>query len=880
MGLGTKNINNNNIFNDQYAGHDIHNIDNSLYVENKFYITMLKDEEREFVVTHNANIKPVSYFIGREVELKELRQRIEEKRKSVLVSGMGGIGKTHICRKLFEECVEKHSHNENVPFHHIGYVEYSGDMNNDLLNCLKYKQQEDPKLNQEAAWRELAHLASNGKLLLFVDNVNRPMREDPGLERLKSIPGAIVLTFRRTAFSKEFEPYMIGFLNTEQCREIYEKIRFKSSGRKIKDEELSDLEYIIEKLAARHTITIEFLASLARTKLWSVERLKKELEQNGFKLEYKNEEDELVNIQESYETLYKLSELTEAEQNILEAFSIFPYIPLSAEICNQWLLVDAGVSEDGDILIGLYQKGWLQFNWEQESYAMHPVFAQFIYEKCKPKMEKHAGLITACENYLEIPDSGAPLECQKFIPFGENIVGKIDIGQFLEPVGLESRLATLYLYIAEYKKAEKIFKSLRDVEKNNLDVAVIHNNLAMVYMGQGEYKKAEESFERSLQIWESVLGENNSNTAIGYNNLALVYVKQGEYGKAEELFKKSMYLKESILGKNHLDTANSYNNLAQVYTHCGEYEKSRELQDKSLQIWKSVLGENHPTTAKGYNNLAVLYEKQGEYGKAEELFKKSLYIRESVLGKNHPDTAMGYNNLANLYRTQGEYEKAEEMLEKSLFICKSMLGENHPDIALNYNNFAVLYEKQGEYGKAEELFKKSLYIRESVLGKNHPDTAIGYNNLADLYKEQGEYGKAEKLFEKSLLICKSVLGDNHPLTAKVYNNFAMVYAKQGEYRKAEELYEKSIRIRVSILGESHPDTATSYNDLAMMYQEQGEYIIAFDYYLKAYKVYVSKLGLSHPDSQTIRNNINLLYTKWDTKSDFDQWLQEKMQEGE
>ena len=97
-------------------------------------IIMFQDKEREFVVTHNANIKPVSYFTGRETELKDLRQRIEEGRKSVLVSGMGGIGKTHICRKLFEEYINKHASGENIPFCHIGYIEYSGDMGSSLQN--------------------------------------------------------------------------------------------------------------------------------------------------------------------------------------------------------------------------------------------------------------------------------------------------------------------------------------------------------------------------------------------------------------------------------------------------------------------------------------------------------------------------------------------------------------------------------------------------------------------------------------------------------------------------------------------------------------------------------------------------------------------------
>lgn len=204
---------------------------------NNNYYSMYKESEREFVVTHNANIKPTTYFTGRETELQELRQRIEEGRKSVLVSGMGGIGKTHICRKLFEEYSTRNGKGKNVPFKHIGYIEYDGDMNSSLQNCLKFRKQAQQEDNQEAAWKELEYLASGGKLLLFVDNVNVSIGEDPNLKRLMSIPGAVILTSRRRVFSKEFEPYRIGFLSTGKCREIYERIRYEGGKKRVSEEE-------------------------------------------------------------------------------------------------------------------------------------------------------------------------------------------------------------------------------------------------------------------------------------------------------------------------------------------------------------------------------------------------------------------------------------------------------------------------------------------------------------------------------------------------------------------------------------------------------------------------------------------------------------------
>lgn len=657
------NKNKNCVFNGPYAGRDL-------------YITMYQDNEREFVVTHNADIKPVTYFTGREKELDDLRQRIEEGRKSVLVSGMGGIGKTHICRKLFEEYLNKHAEDEGGSFRHIGYIEYNGDMGSSLISCLKFKQQESPGQNQEAVWRELEYLASDGKLLLFVDNVDKPLSSDTGLQRLKSIPGAIVLTSRQVSFGDEFEPYRIGFLGMEQCKEIYEKIRFRDSGKKVKPEEVSDLEYIIESLAGMHTITVELLAHLARTKPWSVKRLREELESKKFRLQF-HKDGKLVNIQESYEVLYDLSELMETEQNILEAFSVFPYIPLDAETCSQWLLSDAGVSEDEDILMGLYQKGWLQFDMEQESYGLHPVFAQFIYEKCKPTAEKHLGLIEACQKCLEIPESGSAIECQKFIPFAESIL-------------------------------EKVLMS------NDMKKAIFIDVLAMLLQYITEDKRSEKWFNKSLEIYENVYGENHPETARSYNNLACQYLYHREYDKAEKLFKKSLKIIEDFFGENHLNAAGIYNNLAWIYNDQGEHDKAEKLFERSLKIIEDFIGENHNTIdiARNYNNLGYVYKTQGTFEIAEEMYKKSLNIRKSVLGEDHPNTSTCYNNLAVLYDLKGEYTKALSYFYKVYKSLVSTKGLKYPKTQVIYKSMEITYFEWKPEGNFEQWLDEKMKEEE------------------------------------------------------------------------------------------------------------------------------------------------------------------------
>lgn len=829
---------------------------------NNNYYSMYKESEREFVVTHNANIKPTTYFTGRETELQELRQRIEEGRKSVLVSGMGGIGKTHICRKLFEEYSTRNGKGKNVPFKHIGYIEYDGDMNSSLQNCLKFRKQAQQEDNQEAAWKELEYLASGGKLLLFVDNVNVSIGEDPNLKRLMSIPGAVILTSRRRVFSKEFEPYRIGFLSTGKCREIYERIRYEGGKKRVSEEEVPHLEYIIDTLVARHTITIEFLAHLAWTKNWTVQDLWVALDKNKFQLEYKDEEDKLVNIQKEYEKLYDLSELSGEEQNILEAFSVFPYIPLAAETCNEWLLADAGVNKDDDILMGLYRKGWLQFDMEQGGYSMHPVFAQFIYEKCKPSQDNHHGLIKACQRYLEILESGSVLECQKYIPFAENIIEKVEMREDMSRAAFIDILVKLLKYRAEYEKAEKWYKKFLDIYvmvygEDHPYTVDSYMNLAEIYMCIGEYEKMQELCDKCINISLTMFGVELEKNGIEYKK-----------GDKFDIVYKNMQLSEKTEGQGY----SSFGVLmARIYEKNGEYDKAEELYEKKLLIDRKVYGEEHQTTAESYDRLAEFFEKRKEYDKAKDLYKKSILIRKSILGENHLEVGKGYENLARINKQSGEYKDAIEMIERALRINKIRLGEDHPSIADNYDTLAELYQTQEEYGRAKDLYEKCIHIREKK-GYQENFTIIIYLKLSDLYIMQGDYEKAEKILKKVLRIKKESQGQCPLKIERIQLSFKHIFEK----KEFDDSGRKILQDMESELGENHLYVADFCKKNAHMYEQYKNESSTLFFYIKLYKIYIVQFGYNHLNTQTVYGKMKEVYEKWNPEGNYEQWLEERM----
>ncbi len=810
-------------------------------------------------LTPTADAKPVWYFTGRETELDSLCKGIDRGEKAVLVSGMGGIGKTQICRTLYQEYLTGEG---KGLFSHIGYFTYDTDLGTTLVNGMGIRISSDEEENREAAWGKLYDVSRTGRLLLFVDNFNNSLKEDPEMKRLCKLQGALVVSSRRKSLGDFLKPYPIGFLSMEECRGIYEKIQ-KEGGRIVREEETGSLCYIIEKLAGFHTITVEFLSFLARTKHWDADRLRQELEQKGFHLQF-HKDGEIINIQESYEALYDLSELSEGEKNILEAFSAFPYLPLDFETLNRWLLKDAGASEEDDIIEGLYQKGWLQFFGEQDSYAMHPVFAKFIYDKCKPAAEEHMGMIEACEDDIRIPEDGCALECQRYLPFALELINKIRIDESEIWRKFSADIAWLLSYTGKYKSAERIYKEIKrnceeELGERHPYTADSYHNLGYVYYREGKYEEAEELYRKTLRIIEEILGERHPYTAVSYNNLAGVYDSQGRYEEAEELYRKALKIREEIQGERHPDTAVSYNNLAGVYARQGKYEEAEELYRKALKIREEILGERHPDTADSYHNLAYVYARQGRYEEAEELYRKALKIREEILGERHPNTAVSYHNLAGVYDREGRYEEAEELYRKALKIREEILGERHPDTADSYNNLAGVYARQGRYEEAEELYRKALKIREEIQGERHPDTAVSYHNLAYVYDSQGKYEEAEELYRKALKIREEILGERHPDTAGNYNNLAGVYDSQGKYEEAEELYRKALKIREEILGERHPDISVSYNNLAYVYASQGKYKEAEELYIKALKISEDMLGENHPTTAIFTKNLASLY---------------------
>ena len=235
----------------------------------------------------------------------------------------------------------------------------------------------------------------------------------------------------------------------------------------------------------------------------------------------------------------------------------------------------------------------------------------------------------------------------------------------VKKVVLLNEMGITYKWQKNYPKAIEILEKALKIEPDNVKVL---NELAIVYKEQKNYAKAIEMLEKALK--------GNPNEVKCLNELAIVYKVQKKYLKAIEVLEKALAI--------NTKDVKTLNELAIVYKEQGNYPKAIEVLEKALVI--------NTKDVKTLNELAIVYKEQKNYLKAIEVFEKAC-----ALGNIH-----SFNELAIVYKEQKNYLKAIEVLEKALKI--------EPDNVKVLNELAIVYKEQGNYPKAIKVLEIAIKI--------------------------------------------------------------------------------------------------------------------------------------------------------------------------
>ncbi len=624
---------------DQFKNHI--NTDLCLYLKENYSLSVLPSS-KFLTAPPTKNVE----LLGREVELEDMAQWLERSHLVLLVNGLGGIGKTELCKCYFWDNANNYDY--------LAWVDVVGSIRDSFVNAFKVEavgccaeDTVDERFDKITVVLE----GLDTRCLLVVDNIEN--ENDADLERLRALPVKVIANSRLNIAG--FRTHTLDFLSPDQCKRLF----YTYYHGKRDNDANSYVEKIVER-CGRHTLSVELLAKTAKNAAISVKDLYETLEQKGFNLNdvigdevhtFCHNEKKRKRFFEHLLTIFDLSGVTEEERSILANLCVLPPVFIPMADLKEWLGL-----ENNRAINSLVTKGWLRKEGQGFGVFMHQVIQEVVRYKTAPDAALCKTLIDSLTTNLYLKPGENPLDKKKYIDFAE----------------------TLLHYLVEKEKL----------------LANLANNLSAIYQYMGSLKKALEFQSKVLKIFEQEPDKNHPALATSYSNFSLIYKDLGQPEKALKFQLKALKIRKQALNKNHPDLAGSYHNLADIYQDLGKIEKALEFQLKALGIREQMLDRNHPDLATSYNNLSLIYQDLGQPEKALEFQLKALGIREQVLDKNHPALATSYNNLALIYHDLKDYKSAAAYSEKAVAILQHLFPNGHPNLEKAKSNLEGIEERK------------------------------------------------------------------------------------------------------------------------------------------------------------------------------------------
>ncbi|KIM26166.1 hypothetical protein M408DRAFT_197100 [Serendipita vermifera MAFF 305830] len=286
--------------------------------------------------------------------------------------------------------------------------------------------------------------------------------------------------------------------------------------------------------------------------------------------------------------------------------------------------------------------------------------------------------------------------------------------------------------------------------------------------------------------------------------LASTYRELGNFTEAEKLQQEVLQSKREILGELHGETLAALSELALIHRELDQFDKAEALHQQVLRLRRETDGERHPETIKELSNLALIHLHMGQFKKAEALQREVVKSRKEIFGKFHPDTINASVTLAVMYRNLERFSEAEALMLEVLKMRKGTLGERHPLTVDAKGHLSTTYRFMKRFVEAVRLQEDVLKFRTETLGTRHPSSLEAANNMADLYHMQGRVQEALNLQEDVVKWSKEALGEDSLGTAEAMITLAEIYESLGRRPEALTTIKSAITIIIDVLGEEHP----------------------------------------------------------------------------
>ena len=585
----------------------------------------------------------------------------------LLISGVGGVGKTTLARAL----VETRPANVPLPL----WFDFNkktaatlGDVLETLAGYMKTPdianfKKEGKEAGQDDIDRLTSELQNREPVWLVFDNLETILDDrhfhDPGMDLLftslrESSHQAKIIVTSRTLPMLENGESLIDIIEDEKQELKGLKINFaidyliENGLDGVEREKLEELARGVDG----HPFALKLLVGVV--KQFGVSDTMKDLSRYQ-----RHKEDTIKKARRLFD------KLAGDEKELLDRISVFRQ-PESMSAIEK-MFTDETSKDAVDKLI---DKSLLETD-HKGSYWLHPLVREFAYDDLEDKIEVHK---LTCQYYLSLPlpekrttkeDIQSLIEAHHHACMAEeydkaaDIIFDYDLHRDLDRWGNYRTLVELYAGVLpkDHFRDKTLLGSLK------IHGAVL-GNLGQAHFYIGQVERAIRYYKDALAIAREIGDRYNEGTDLG--NLGVAYFDLRQVEEAIDCWKQALAVSVEI--KDRRGEGTHLGNIGMAPFLRGQVEEAIEYHKKALTI--SVEIEDRRGEGTHLGNIGHTYIKSGRFEKAIEYYEKALEIAKEIGDRR--SKAVWLVSIGHAYRHLGQVKKAIEHYEKSLAICKEV----------------------------------------------------------------------------------------------------------------------------------------------------------------------------------------------------------------
>lgn len=313
-----------------------------------------------------------------------------------------------------------------------------------------------------------------------------------------------------------------------------------------------------------------------------------------------------------------------------------------------------------------------------------------------------------------------------------------------------------------------------------------------------------------------------------------IYFRATAFDELHELLDLQLRLCRDVLRSDRSRLADVHERIGDVLYQLGEFSDT----DHHLRAALQNRDANSIGAAQTMKKLGRLMRRRDQLPNAEAMYLEALRIQTKELGTDNLHTACTMHYLGGTLRRQGRLPEAIVLLRRALDTRIKLLGPNDLDVAWSLNDLALSLVNQGDDSDAEEMYRKALVIFDAERGSNHPDSVPTINNLA-YFLAESDLEEAERLFRLAVSIRTEKLGEHHHSTAFSETQLAWCLVRQGNVEEAVHLLRHALKVRVHAFGADSPAVAHGKATLASALGKIGQETEAAILFAEALSTYAA-----------------------------------------